>query len=175
MKVNVYSKEITVSKDVEERITSQLAFLDKYILIDQNLTANANIKKQGNEVKVELTIPSKIGQLRAEVTDKDLNDAIDKAVKKLESKIRSQKGRLSRRHKEKLAKSFVEEDIKEETEAKKVVKTKRIVVDEIDVDDAILQLEVLDHDFFVYRDVTTKTVAIVYKRKDGNYGLMEIV
>jgi len=176
MKVSVYSKELKVSGDVEERITERLSFLEKYGMVDSATVATAMVKKHGSDVKLEITVPSKIGTLRAEVIDPQLNDAIDFAVGKLESQIRRQKTRLSRRHREKLSKAFVEEiDVDYGVKDEKVTKTKRIVVDDLEQDEAIMQMELVGHDFFVYRDKDTQLVSIVYKRETGDYGILEIV
>src|SRR5699024_8633770 len=124
--------------------------------------------------KIEVTIPTKFVVLRAEVVHDDLYAAIDLAVDKLEDQIRRQKTRLTRRHKEKLAYSFIEEqEIDEAYEEEEVVKTKSLVTDTMDLDDAIMRMEMLNHSFFIYRDEETKEVAVVYKRHDGGYGLIE--
>ncbi len=174
MKVNVYSKDLKVSGDVEERIAEKLSFMDRYLLIDSSTTAGAVVKKHGNDVKLEITVPSKIGILRSEVIDNDLLNAIDKASAKLEDQIRRQKTRLSRRHKEKLAVSFVEEDYDNEDDDL-ISKTKRVVCDELDSQEAIIQMELLGHDFFAYKDKDTGITCVVYKRNDGDYGLLELV
>ena len=174
MKVNVYSKDITVSQDLQERIGDKLSFLDKYLLIDPETIAQAIVKKQGNDIKLEITIPSKIGYLRSESVEHQLEDAIDSSVDKLESQIRRQKTRLSRRHKEKLALSFVEDNYVP-AEPETVARTKRVAVDDLDTEEAIMQMELMDHDFFVYRDVNSKVISVLYRRKDGDYGVLEIV
>lgn len=174
MKVNVYAKDVTVSPDVEKRISDKLSFLDKYLLIDPETIAQAIVKKHGNDVKLEITIPSKIGYLRSEVADRELKNAIDKSIDKLEDQIRRQKTRLNRRHKEKLAKAFLQEDNYDYS--KDVInKVKRIVVDDLDIEEAIMQMELADHDFYAFRDKDTNLVSIIYRRKDGDYGILEIV
>ncbi|MBQ6654760.1 MAG: ribosome-associated translation inhibitor RaiA [Erysipelotrichaceae bacterium] len=173
MKVNVYAKDLSVSKDTEEIISEKLALIEKYLLIDDATTAQAMVKRHGNDIKLEVTIPSKVGFLRSEVIDHDIRDAIDKSIEKLESQLRGQKGRLSRRHREKLAKTFIEEGGFEEEE--KVKRVKRVIIEDLDSEDAIMQMELMDHNFFVYRDADTKIVSVMYKREDGDYGILEIV
>ncbi|MGN1398608.1 MAG: ribosome hibernation-promoting factor, HPF/YfiA family [Erysipelotrichaceae bacterium] len=174
MKVNVYAKDLTVTKDEESKISEKLSFLDKYFLIDSETTAQVIVKKHGNDIKLEITIPSKVGYLRSEVVDRSLRNAIDESIDKLEDQIRRQKTRLNRRHKEKLAKAFIDEG-EFEVSSDSITKTKRIVVDDLDVDDAIMQMELGDHDFFVYRDKDTKLMSIIYTRTDGSYGVIEVV
>lgn len=174
MKVNVYSKDVTITPDVESKISQKLSFLDKYLLIDPETVAQAIVKKHGNDVKLEITIPSKIGYLRSEVVDRELRNAIDDSIDKLEDQIRRQKTRLNRRHKEKLAKTFLMDESYDYS--KDVVsKVKRIVVDDLDVDEAIIQMELADHDFYAFRDKDTNLVSVIYQRKDGGYGVLELV
>ncbi len=174
MKVNVYAKDVVINPDVEKRISDKLSFLDKYLLIDQETIAQAIVKKHGNNVKLEITIPSKIGYLRSEVVDKELKNAIDDSIDKLEDQIRRQKTRLNRRHKEKLAKTFLEDE-NYDFSKDAISKVKRIVVDDLDVDEAIMQMELADHDFYVFRDKDTNLVSVIYRRKDGDYGVLEVV
>ena len=128
-----------------------------------------------NKQKIEVTIPTKFAVLRAEVVHDDLYAAIDLAIDKLEDQIRRQKTRLTRKNKEKLAYAFLEtEELDEEyDEADEVVKTKSIVPDTMELDEAIMRMEMLNHNFFIYRDDETKEIAVVYKRHDGGYGLIE--
>ena len=174
MKVNVYAKDLTVTKDEENKISEKLSFLDKYLLIDSETTAQVVVKKHGNDIKLEITIPSKVGSLRSEVVDHALRNAIDESIDKLEDQVRRQKTRLNRRHKEKLAKTFIDENDYEMAD-ETITKTKRIVVDDLDVDDAIMQMELGDHDFFLFRDKDTKLISVIYTRKDGSYGVIEVV
>ncbi|MBO4537268.1 MAG: ribosome-associated translation inhibitor RaiA [Erysipelotrichaceae bacterium] len=173
MKVNVYAKDLSVSKDTEQTLSDKLALIEKYLLIDESTTAQAMVKRHGNDIKLEVTIPSKVGFLRSEVIDHDIRDAIDKSIEKLESQLRGQKGRLSRRHREKLAKTFIDEGGYEEEE--KVKRVKRVIIEDLDSEDAIMQMELMDHNFFVYRDADTKITSVMYKREDGDYGILEIV
>ena len=174
MKVNVYSKDLNLSVEDEKRIGDKLSFLDKYLLIDPETIANVVVKKHGNDIKLEITIPSKIGYLRSEVVDDEVRNAIDKSIDKLEDQIRRQKTRLSRRHKEKLAKAFIDENGYAEEEDV-IARVKRVVVDELDTDEAIIQMELVNHNFFVFRDKDTGLISIIYRREQGDYGILEVV
>ena len=173
MKVYVRAKGYNVSPEMVERIENKLSFLEKYILIDENTEAQVLVKEHGNDLKMEVTIPTSVGTIRSEVVDNDLRNAVDKTIDKLESQIRKQKTRLTRKHKEKLAKTFIEET--GETATVTPAKTKRVVLDSIDFEEAAMQMELLGHDFFVYRDAESNVVSIVYKREDGGYGVLEAV
>ena len=171
MKVQIYGKNVTITQGMQDKVELKLGFLDKYFIIDDNLTANVVVKVHSNDVKVEITIPTKLAVLRAEVVHEDFYAAVDLAIDKLEDQIRRQKTRLEKKHTEKLALSFLQEEMAEEKDV--YVKTKTIEVDEMDLDDAIMRMEMLGHSFFIYRDDETKNIAVVYARKDGGYGLIE--
>ena len=173
MKIKVHGKDLTVSQDMVERIAYKLSFLDKYILIDDETTAQVIVKKHGNNIKLEVTVPTKVGYLRSEVIDKDIRNAIDDSIDKLEDQLRRQKTRLSRRHTEKLAKNFISEDVEEEKTVP--VRVKRVPVEEMDVEEAIMQMELLDHSFFIFKDYSSGVISVVYKREEGGYGLIEAV
>ena len=127
-----------------------------------------------NAQKVEITIPSKVGILRAEVMHEDFYAAIDLAIDKLEDQIRRQKTRLSRRHKDSLAETFIEQNNNLSANDEVVVKTKTIDAEELSLDEAIMRMEMLSHSFFIYHDTESDKMAVVYKRLDGNYGLIEV-
>ena len=175
MKVQIYGKNITVTPAIAEKIEKKLNHLEKYFIIDENVIANVVVRVYPNKQKIEVTIPTKFAVLRAEVVHDDLYAAIDLAIDKLEDQIRRQKTRLTRKNKEKLAYAFLEtEELDEEyDEADEVVKTKSIVPDTMELDEAIMRMEMLNHNFFIYRDYETKEIAVVYKRHDGGYGLIE--
>ena len=175
MKVQIYGKNITVTPAIAEKIEKKLNHLEKYFIIDENVIANVVVRVYPNKQKIEVTIPTKFAVLRAEVVHDDLYAAIDLAIDKLEDQIRRQKTRLTRKNKEKLAYAFLEtEELDEEyDEADEVVKTKSIVPDNMELDEAIMRMEMLNHNFFIYRDDETKEIAVVYKRHDGGYGLIE--
>ena len=172
MKVQVRGQDINVTQDMVDSVAYKLSFLDKYILIDDDTTAQVAVKKHGRDIKLEITIPTKVGYLRSEVIDNKLRDAIDLSIDKLEDQVRRQKTRLSRRHKEKLAKNFI---AVEDEDVELPVRTKRVPLDEMELDEAIMQMELLDHSFFIFRDIDSGIVSIVYKRDDGGYGLIEAV
>lgn len=176
MKVQIYGKNITVTPAIAEKIEHKLTSLEKYFIIDENTIANVVVRVYPTKQKIEVTIPCKTAILRAEVAHDDLYAAIDLVVDKLEDQIRRQKTRLSRKNKEKLALAFVETEFEDETydeSDNELVRTKSIVPDLMDLDEAIMRMEMLNHSFFIYKDEETKEVAVVYKRHDGGYGLIE--
>ena len=170
MKFTVYGENVTVNEKMQERIEQRLSELNKYVVIDDESFAKVAVKIYGNSLKVEIGVPSKVGLLRSEVVHDDFYTALDLAIDKLEDQIRRQKGRLSRRHKESIAENFFEEDSEVETP----VRTKTVYADEMVLDEAIMRMEMLSHSFFIYKDVDSEKIAVVYKRNDGGYGLIEV-
>lgn len=171
MKVNIVGKNISVTQAIAEKITKKLETLEKYIIINETDSANVLIRTYPTKQKIEVTIPTKFAIMRAEVVDDDLYAAIDKVIDKLEDQIRRQKTRLERKHKDSLALSFLQDAYDEEEDEE--VKTKSIVPTEMDLDEAIMNMELLGHDFYIYVDDETKKIAVVYKRNYGGYGLIE--
>lgn len=175
MLVYIHGKNVDITDAMQERVEDKLQFLNKYFDLDDSWRANVVVDVMPQGSKVEITITSKIGTLRAEVLHSDFYAAIDKAVDKLEDQIRRHKTRISKRNREGLSNAFlklIEDDVREE-EAK-LVRTKSVNAQEMNLDDAILNMEMLGHSFFIYTDDETRDIAVVYKRLDGDYGLLEI-
>ena len=174
MIVKVHGKDLTISPVTEKKIEESLEFLNRYLVIGKDDVANCVVKKVGdNEIRIEITIQTKVGTLRAEVTAVDLRTALDKACDRLERQLNTQKSRLNRRHKDSLAANFMA--MEEESDAKNdvVVRTKWIVAQKMSLDEAILQMEMLEHSFFIYTDEDSGEINVVYKRLDGGYGVIE--
>lgn len=143
----------------------------------QELEAFIVCKIYRDLTKVEITIPIKFLTIRAEVEDKDLYAAIDHAVDKLEAQIRKNKHKMNRSLQERtgLKDAFKTDDLNfDELEKELIspVKKKRITLDILSLDEAITQMELLGHDFFIYRN-EDKAVCVMYLRDDGKYGLIE--
>ena len=171
MKFAIYGENVTINDTMREKIEGRLSELNKYVVIDEAQSARVTVKIHGDALKVEVNVPTKIGLMRSEVVHQDFSTAVDLAIDKLEDQIRRQKGRLSRRHKESLAETFYE-DSSEEMDTP--VRTKTIYADEMILDEAIMRMEMLSHSFFIYKDADSEKLAVVYKRNEGGYGLIEI-
>ncbi|MBQ6488428.1 MAG: ribosome-associated translation inhibitor RaiA [Solobacterium sp.] len=173
MRFEIIGKNITITDLMRSKIEKKLSALEKYLLIDSDTKARVVARVYPNSQKIEVTIPTKVGILRSEVTHEDLYAAIDIAVDKLEDQLRRQKTRLNRRHRESLAEAFLEEAA--EAEEKIVpVKTKTIQATKLDLDEAIMQMELSSHDFYIYTDEDTGRISVVYLRNDGDYGVIEV-
>ena len=175
MRFEIVGKNLEITDSMREQIEKKLGNLDKYLLIDPETTARVLCRVYPNSQKVEVTIPSKIGILRAEVVNDDFYAAVDLAIDKLEDQIRRQKTRLSRRHREHLAKAFIEEETAELNKEPDIpVRTKSVVAEEMELEDAIMKMELSGHNFFIYTDEESGGIAVVYRRSSGGYGLIEV-
>ena len=174
MKVSIRGKNIQLTEGIETKIAKKLAMLDKYFIVSDEVEAKVLIRVYPLGQKIEVTIPTEYILLRAEVVDEDLYNAIDLVVDKLEGQIRKYKTRLSRKSKDhKLAFNVASLQPLEEEEEDVIVKTKTIHPKPMDLEEAIMQMELIGHSFFVYKDTETNLISVVYKRLDGDYGLIE--
>ena len=156
MKITLRGKNIEITEAIEEKVGEKLSKLDPY------------------GQKIEVTIPTEYVLLRAEVVDQDLYNAIDLVIDKLEGQIRKYKTRLNRKSKDnKLAFNLASIEPLDDEEEDVLVKTKTITPKPMDMEEAIMQMELIGHSFFVYRDTETDAISIVYRRNDGDYGLIE--
>ncbi|WP_304757251.1 ribosome hibernation-promoting factor, HPF/YfiA family [Faecalibaculum rodentium] len=176
MKVNITGKNITVTQAIADKINKKLAILNKYFIIDDEDTANVLIRTYLDKQKIEVTIPTRFAILRTEVADDDLYKAIDRAIDKLEDQIRRQKTRIEKKKNHSpLSEAFIDVELYEDApvDEDEVVRTKSIVPAFMSLDEAIAKMELLDHDFFIYTDDETRKIAVVYRRREGGYGLIE--
>ena len=157
---------------IKDYIESKLDKLNKYFN-SENCTATVLTKKEGRNQKIEVTIPTDNFILRNESVNEDLYAAIDNVSDKLERQIRKNKEKINKKQNKKVIEDFdyLLED--EFTGEEKIVKRKQLELKPIDEEEAIIEMEMLGHNFFVFRDVDTDKICILYKRKNGNYGVIE--
>lgn len=173
MKYNIRGDKLVVTDAINNYVESKLDRLNKYFKED-DILANVLLKVRGNSQIIEVTIPTDKFILRSEEEDKDLYAAIDLVTDKLERQIRKNKTRLNRNTKESVKEFNFDYEVKEEEASKeKIVKRKNIETKPMDEEEAILEMELLGHSFFVYKDMDTNNTCVLYKRKDGDYGLIE--
>ena len=172
MKITLRGKNIEITEAIEEKVSEKLSKLDKYFIVSENVEAKVLVRTYPYGQKIEVTIPTEYVLLRAEVVD--LYNAIDLVIDKLEGQIRKYKTRLNRKSKDnKLAFNLASIEPLEDEEEDVLVKTKTITPKPMDMEEAIMQMELIGHSFFVYRDTETDAISIVYRRNDGDYGLIE--
>ena len=175
MEIKIRGEKLKITDAMHDYVTEKIGKLDKYLENSDNVYANVIVKVKGHEVTVEITIPLKSYILRSEETQNDFYAAVDKTIDILERQVRKQKTRLMSKQ-VKPSYDFNFEGIeleKEEKEKKKIVKRKTIEVKPMNEEEAILQMELLGHEFFMYKDSETNTPCVIYKRHDGHYGVIE--
>lgn len=175
MKINIRGSNLEVTDAIRNYLESKLKKLDKYFENPDEITANAVVRTRGIDQTAEITIPIKKAILRAEESNKDLYASIDFAVDKLERQIRKNKTRIKQKSNRENIDVFIDFEIDdEEQETNTIVKRKTIDMKPMSEDEAILQMNLLGHEFFIFKDADTENNAVIYKRKDGNYGIIEM-
>ena len=175
MKFNIRGQKMEVTSAIKEYCEKKIGKLEKYLANPSEVTANIVLKVRGKEQTVEVTIPFKKIVLRAEDTSKDLYAAIDLVYEKLERQIRKNKTRLmQRKSKTNDLEINIDFDNSEvEEEKTQVVRRKVMDTKPMNEEEAILQMNMLGHEFFIYKDDETSNTCILYKRKDGDLGIIE--
>lgn len=180
MNYNIRGENIEVTPAIREYVEKKVAKLERYFNETPEANVNVNLRfNQDKTSKVEVTIPMPNSLvLRAEETNTDMYAAIDLIVDKLERQIRKHKTKVNRKSREKgdigltFTNAVIENNEYEEDELE-VVRTKRFDLKPMDNEEAILQMNLLGHSFYVFTNADTNRTNVVYKRKDGRYGLIE--
>lgn len=177
MRYSIISKNITVTDALREKIVSKIDRINKLFPEETEVIVTLNVIKLDHTIEVTVKLPKRI--LRAEVTQPDMYAAIDEVVDVLEKQMVKYKNRL--RDKSRRDNSFVaelhdfennnNENIEDGT--LNIAKTKRFAIKPMDAEEAVMEMELLDHAFFVFRNSKTEEVNVVYKRKNGTYGLID--
>ena len=175
MKYNIRGDKMVVTDAIKNYTMEKLDRLNKYFN-DEDITANVLTKIRGNKQIVEVTIPIDKFILRSEESNDDLYAAIDLVSDKLERRIRKNKTKLKKQNKVNNKYEYLNFDYEvkdNEEENNKIVKRKKFDTKPMDEEEAILEMELLGHNFFVYKDMHSDNVNVLYKRNDGNYGIIE--
>ena len=176
MKFNIRGDKMTVTPAMKSYIEEKLTKLDKYFENPEEINTNVLIRTRNLEQIIEVTAPTKRFTLRAEESNEDFYAAVDLVVDKLERQIRKNRDRLNKKFKnvEELEFNFDFDVKKEESNESLIVKRKNISMKPMDEEEAMLQIELLNHDFFVFKNIDEECVSVLYKRKDGNYGIINM-
>ena len=172
MKYNIRGNKLEVTDAINDYIKSKLSKVEKYLDDNDVVEAKVNISAKGKEQKVEVTIWSGKYNIRAEEVNEDLYSAIDLVVDKLERQFRKYKTKFAVKRSNQTELIPEIEDYYEEEE-QTIVRRKEVFLKPIDEEEAITQMELLGHSFFVFKNVDTNKINVVYKRKDGDYGVIE--
>lgn len=175
MEIIIRGDKMQITDAMKDYINEKLGKLEKYLENSDAVRANVIVKVKNHEQTVEITIPLKSFILRSEETKEDFYAAVDKTIDKLERQVRKNKTKLmAKQNKASYDFNFEKINFKEEIEDEhKVIKRKTIEVKPMNEEEAILQMELLNHEFYMYKDSETNKPTVVYKRTDGNYGLIE--
>lgn len=178
LKFNIRGENVEVTESIRDYVIKRISKLEKFFEDNVEANAHVNLKVYPNKTfKVEVTIPLPYLTLRAEETSSDMYGSIDLVTDKLERQIRKYKTKVNRKSREKGYKNmdFVP-DVEDEpvSDDLKIVRTKQISLKPMDPEEAVLQMDMLGHDFFVFEGAETNGTSVVYRRKDGRYGLIEI-
>ena len=168
MKFIIIGKNLDVTPGLKEAVESKLGKLERYFTPDTEIHVTLSVQRERQ--KIEVTIPVKGGIIRSEQQSSDMYVSIDSVLSKLEGQIRKHRTRLAKRMKRDA--DPIEVFAPDAEVVPQVVRTKRFKVEAMDVDDAISQMEMLGHSFFLYRDSQTDQICLVYTREDGNYGVL---
>jgi len=175
MEIIIRGDKLKITSAMSDYINEKLEKLEKYLEHSDTVRANVIVKVRNHEQKVEITIPLKSFILRSEETQEDFYAAVDKTIDKLERQIRKNKTKImAKQSKTYYDFNFANVEIEEKAEEEqKIVKRKTVEVKPMSAEEAILQMELIGHQFYLYKDCDTEQFAVVYKRKDGDYGVME--
>ena len=172
MKYNIRGDKMVITPAIRDYVYEKVGRIDKYFNESDNVCVNVLAKVHGNNQIIEVTIPTKRFVLRAEEVHDDLYAAIDKVVDKLERQIRKNKTRIKKSNEVTLDFNLdYDSSLDEEEDKGKIVKRKIIETKPMDEEEAILQMEMLGHDFFMFRGIDD-SISVLYKRKEGGYGLI---
>ena len=174
MIITITGRKVNLRDNFKNLAQKKLSRFDR--IFDENATAKVVVTVERNRQTVETTINSNGVIYRAESTDLEMNDALDHVISALGRQIRKNKTRLNKRIHSAALDQYVQEyvnAVEEPEEAYEVVRTKHFPVKPLSPEEAILQMNLLEHQFFMFRNEQSGEINVVYRRKDGSYGLLE--
>lgn len=170
MKYNIRGNKVEVTDAIRDYATDKISKIEKYFDNPENVNVKVLFSVRGREQKVEITINSNSYDLRVEVSHSDLYAAIDLAIDKLERQIRKYKTKLLSRER---IETYYDDFKDYEEEVEEIVKRKKVYLKPMDEEEAITQMELLGHTFFIFKNIDNEEVEVLYKRYDGTYGIIE--
>lgn len=179
IKYSIRGENIEVTNAIRDYVESKLGKIEKYFQAEQEFDIRVNLKiYRDKTAKVEVTTLLDSLTLRAEDVSQDMYGSIDLVTDKIERQIRKNKARITKRHREKRPAGQIftdafESEPTEDVRTVEVVRTKYFDLKPMTIDEAILQMDLLGHDFFIYTDGEDGTTNVLYRREDGNLGLIE--
>lgn len=172
MKFIISGKNLDVTDGLKAAIEEKIGKLERYFTPETEVHVTLSVEKERQ--KIEITIPMKGNIVRAEQVSDDMYVSIDLVEEVIERQLRKYKNKLVDRQQSaaSLSKTFIEEEIEEDDEIK-IIRSKKFGMKPMDPEEACIQMELLGHNFYVFRNAATDEVNVVYKRKGNTFGLIE--
>ena len=163
---------VVTLKGLKSAVHEKIGKLERYFTPDTEVHVTLSVEKERQ--KIEITIPMKGNIVRAEQVSNDMYVSIDLVEEIIERQLRKYKNKLvdQKQAASSLSKAFVEEEIDEDDEVQ-IIRSKRFAMKPMDPEEACIQMDLLGHSFFVFRNAQTDEVNVVYKRKGNTFGLIE--
>lgn len=175
MRITITGRKVYLRENFKELVQKKLQRFER--IFDEDAEASVVVTVEKRSQTVEITIRQKGMIYRAESSDQEMNDALDQAIHALGRQIRKNKAKLDKRIHSAALTQYVKEwesmEPEEEPEEYQIVRTKRFSVKPMSVEEAILQMNLLNHAFYMFKEYEKGEICVVYRRKDGNYGLLE--
>ena len=165
MNIKIVGRKVNLRENFKELVQRKLSKFDR--IFDEDADATVTVTLEKNRQTVEIMIKQRGMLYRAEATAPEMNEALDDVVAALGNQIRRNKKRLER------AQKMQPVELPDKEDEPEIAKRKTFYVKVMTVEEAILQMEMLGHTFFMYRDGDTGEIDVVYKRRDGKYGVLE--
>lgn len=172
MRYIISGKNIDVTEGLKEAVYEKIGKLERYFTEDTEIHVTFGVEKERQ--KIEVTIPMKGNIIRAEQESTDMYVSIDLVEEIIERQLRKYKNKIVEKKQSGtgLNQAFIEEEISDDEQIE-IIRSKRFAVKPMDAEEACVQMELLGHDFYVFRNAETDEVNVVYKRKKNSYGLIE--
>ena len=170
MKITIVGRKFHVTDDLKNKVEKKLSKFDKFF--NDEASANVTMRSQKNDEILEITIFYKGTMFRSEVADKEIENALDKSIDIIERQIRKNKTRLEKKFKTGAFESIPFDDEEDEI---KITKTKQFVISPMNVEEAVLQMNLLGHSFFLFLNEENDSINLVYKKSNDEYGVIEPV
>ena len=171
MRIEIRGDKIKITEGMKNQIEEKIGHLDSYFKEPESLKDYVVVRVKNNEDIIEVTVPTPKFTLRSETSDKDFYAALNTSIDKLERQIRKNKTKLKKKFKDTLKYEMIDMEIEEE-QVSNITKRKELTLHLMDEEEAVLQMELLGHDFYIFKNSDTDNASVVYKRKDGEYGII---
>ena len=172
MRFTITGRNIEVTDGLKEAVEHKLGKLERYFTPDTEINVTLSVQKELQ--KIEVTIPVKGNIIRSEQVSSDMYVSIDLVEEVIERQLKKYKNKIIDKHRggSNFQQSFIDKDFEMDDEIK-IIRTKKFGIKPMFPEDACIQMELLGHNFFVFYNAENDEVNVVYKRKDGTYGLIE--